>query len=173
MGNISYIVTKANLKPERVRKVLDDVNREVFDGLLKIEEEYEGGWSFEVEGVRGYWGVQIMSPRKLGGKHPRGGDLVRFVWTKWQIEVAHRLKARIGDDGIPNPNWEPEVGKYETYLDYLRTWLEGPVANKAVLTFYAGRYNVECLSTPKRVRRMLGFTRPILPGDLRTDAEID
>lgn len=171
MGNISYIRTYANINPERLRGVLVEVNQNVFHGTLKMEEQGEGAWEFEVPSTPGSWYAHLMSPRKFGGKHARGGwELIKYLWTRWQIEVAHRLKARIGDDGISDPNWAPEVGKFDTYLDYLKMWCAESQWD-AARQFYAGMYNMEALNLSDELKEVIGYVGPITPEDLKTDAD--
>jgi hypothetical protein len=122
MANHGYVSTNRRLTGDKLHGLLQEINRDRFDGKLKITRE-EHGWdgkpTFEVEIADGlgrlFW---LTSPGKIEHRHGPGGDF--FWWVEFTIanELALRLKGTLSDEGVDN-KWKGEPGWCPTFRSYL------------------------------------------------------
>lgn len=121
MANYVHIIREEHITSEETIRVLNEINKEVFNGLLPIDQDLidENKPNWFCIAMFGFHGVEMWVEN--GGidiKH--SGKMVHlYNWLEWVImcELTLRLNAQVEDDGIGKIEFEDL--KYKSFKDSL------------------------------------------------------
>lgn len=105
MANHAHVITKKHMTPEKVRAVLDRLNKDIFFDCLEIEDnEYwsgKPGWYIHVKGENEYQArvCWLNSCRHFEIRHGGGSDFLWWVDQRIQDEISKVFGGRVKDDG--------------------------------------------------------------------------
>lgn len=105
MANHAYVTTKKHMTPEKVRAVIDRLNKDIFFDCLEIEDtmysDDEPGWVITIKGESEYQYRQcwLNSRRSFEIRHGGGSNFIWWVDERIQDEISKVFDGRVKDDG--------------------------------------------------------------------------
>lgn len=156
MANHGWVKSKKVIPPELISAILDDMNKNLFKGNLKIEylistpesPNYgEHTWVLRYVSDGQEWASRVCwleTPKKFEMRHGGGTKFAWWIDTAILNEVAVKTNGIIGDDGIEE-KIKGEPNKYDAFKNYL--YLDSSqINNPKVVSFLL---NFEKSHTPK------------------------
>ena len=130
MANHGWTKTRKLMKPEQITALIEDLNKRLFKGNLKVEyhksTKSEPGWgphtwllSYETGGLE--WARRVCwleTGRHFEMRHGGGGHFAWWIDSAILNEIAVKFNGTIGDDGISD-KWKGVPDKYNELSVYL------------------------------------------------------
>ena len=124
MGNLAFVSSRKNLRPEDVDALLREVNHRRFGDYFRIERPYDTVWSFHPpEDEPGFlWEFYLRDTlRKISSNHPFRVAWQYWAWHVFQHEMAAAWNGRLSDEGGEG-TWAPDLAKYAKFEDWQDLW---------------------------------------------------
>jgi len=103
MANHGHVATKRHMTPEKVRAVIDRLNKDVFFGVLDIVDtdftDGTVGWYITAEGAYGSRQCWLNSKRSFEMRHGGGSAFLWWVDSVIQDAISEEFDGRVTDDG--------------------------------------------------------------------------
>ena len=120
MANHAHVTTRKHMTPAKVRAILDQLNQDVFFGVLNIEDtEYtEGtiGWYITATDSYGDRSCWLNSRRHFEMRHGGGSDFLWWVDSLIQDAISNAFQGRVKDDG--GSGYDKVLTSWNTPLTY-------------------------------------------------------
>lgn len=132
MANHAYVTTKKHMTPEKVRAVLDRLNKDIFFNCLEIEDatywDDEPGWIITIKGEDSQYQYRqcwLNSRRSFEIRHGGGISFLWWVDQRIQDEISKVFDGRVKDDG--GEGWNEVLttwGMADSYPEHIKQSIE-------------------------------------------------